>query len=144
MLKRTRMIEHTNLISEEDGYKKFNHFQISDELKDLLYKDYHSYKTAHFTRDTQIEELYNRQFTHKYDPIEHKQIFDLYINNVQFKEKAKFIYSIIDEGKFKEFAQQNPEIDNPNDLIISYSVIDSSGVKVQLYKVTIADIAFLF
>lgn len=138
------MIEHTNLISEENGYKSFNFFQIDDSLKELLFEDYYNYKTEQYNKQELVDNLYNTNFTNKYDPVAHKQIFDLYIDNEKFIDKAKFIYSVIDANKYTQFAQQNQEIENPDEMTITYSVIDSVGVKVQIYRITIEDIAFLF
>lgn len=138
------MIEHTNLISDDDGYKSFNHFEISETLKDILYDDYFNYKTQLFDKTKLTEELYHTNFVNKYDPVEHKQIFDVYINKDSFRQKAYFVYSIIDYKRYETFVNENKEIENPNDMTITYSVLDSLGVKVQIYKVSIADIAFLF
>ena len=66
------------------------------------------------------------------------------INNEKFKEKAKFIYSVIDYDKYVKFVEENQTIENPNELIISYSVVDSDGVKVQIYNIGISDISFVF
>ena len=138
------MIEHTNLISDNNGYKSFNHFEISDSLKDILFENYFNYKTEDFDKENLIEDLYNKNFVNKYDAVEHKQVFDMYIDNEKFKNKALFVYSIIDNKKYETFVKNNPEIKNPNDFTITYSVIDSDGVKVQVYNITISDIAFLF
>lgn len=138
------MIEHTNLISDDNGYKSFNHFKIHDTFKEMLFDDYFNYNTNEYNKRELAEDLYNKNFVNKYDPIEHKQIFDMYINNEKFKQKALFIYSLINEAKYTAFVQNNPEIDNPNELTIVYSVLDSDGVKVQIYNISIADIAFLF
>ena len=51
---------------------------------------------------------------------------------------------ILNYKKYEIFVKNNPEIKNPNDFTITYSVIDSDGVKVQIYNITISDIAFLF
>jgi uncharacterized short protein YbdD (DUF466 family) len=69
---------------------------------------------------------------------------ELYINNEKFKEKAKFIYSVIDYDKYVKFVEDNQTIENPNELIISYSVVDSDGVKVNVYNIGITDISFVF
>jgi hypothetical protein len=43
-----------------------------------------------------------------------------------------------------KFVEDNETIENPNELIISYSVVDSDGVKVNIYNIGITDIAFVF
>lgn len=139
------MIEQEALLKvDEDGYKQFNHFEISEELKDILFDDYYNYNNAQYNKQELIEELYNKNFVNKYDREQHKQIFELYIDDEKFKTKAQFIYSLVDEEKFKTFVAQNAEIENPNALTITYNIVDSEGVKVQMQKVSIADIAFLF
>ncbi|MGB7401502.1 MAG: hypothetical protein WA916_02935 [Arcobacter sp.] len=40
--------------------------------------------------------------------------------------------------------ENHQEIENPNDLTIKYSVIDSDNTKVLMYNISIADIAFVF
>ena len=60
------------------------------------------------------------------------------------KRKAKFIYSVIDYDKYVKFVEDNQTIENPNELIISYSVVDSDGVKVNVYNIGITDISFVF
>ncbi len=72
------------------------------------------------------------------------EVFSLYINNEKFKEKVLFIYSILDENRYKKFVENHQEIENPNDLTIKYSVIDSDNTKVLMYNISIADIAFVF
>ena len=71
-------------------------------------------------------------------------IYERFINNEKFKEKAKFIYSVIDYDKYVKFVELNETIENPNELIISYSVVDSDSVKINVYNIGISDIAFVF
>ena len=40
--------------------------------------------------------------------------------------------------------EANETIENPNELIISYSIVDSDGVKINIYNISISDIAFVF
>jgi hypothetical protein len=91
-----------------------------------------------------VEELYKTNFIDKYDEVTQKEVFDLYINNEEFKKKAQFVYSIIDRDKYINFVNKNSELENPNDLIIKYFILDSSGVKVQIYHISIIDVSFVF
>ncbi len=88
--------------------------------------------------------MYKKNFYDKYDETTYKDVYERYINNEKFKEKAKFIYSVIDYDKYVKFVELNETIENPNDLTISYSVVDSDGVKVEIYNIGITDIAFVF
>lgn len=139
------MIEQTALLkTDENGYKQYNHFEIHETLESILFEDYYNYNNDKFNKQELIEALYNKNFVEKYDREQHQQIFELYIDNAKFKEKAQFVYALVDTEKYKQFAKANPEIENPNELTITYSILDSDGVKVQLFKISIADIAFLF
>lgn len=138
------MTEYSNLISNENGYKKFNHFEISKELKNILANDYFTYNTDDFKKHDLVNKLYTNNFEDKYDRNTQKEIFAQYIDNEKFKEKAQFIYSIIDIEKYINFVNLNQEIENPNDMTIKYSILDSDGVKVQLYFLSIKDISFVF
>lgn len=138
------MIIKTELISDEDGYKRFNHFEINKGLKDILFDDYYLYNKESLDKKNIIENLYNKNFVNKYDREAQKEIFDLYIDNDEFKKKAQFIYSIIDYDKYAKFALENPELDNANEMTIKYSILDSDGVKVQIYHISIIDISFVF
>lgn len=138
------MIEYINEISKDEDYIRYNHFLISENLNELLHKDYYLYNTNEFNKSDLIEELYNKNFVNKYDKVQDKQIFDLYINNDKFKEKTQFIYSIIDNKKFEEFAKNNPNIENPNEYTITYNIVDSAGVKVTMYQLSLTEIAFVF
>ena len=88
--------------------------------------------------------MYKKNFYDKYDENTYKEAYERYINNEKFKEKAKFIYSVIDYDKYVKFVETNETIENPNELIISYSVVDSDGVKVNIYNIGISDISFVF
>ena len=138
------MIEYSNLISDENGYKRFNHFEISKDLESILADDYHTYNTDEFSKDGLVTKLYKKNFIDKYNRDTQKEIFSLYIDNEKFKEKAQFIYSIIDIEKYINFVNKNSQIENPNELTVKYSVLDSHGVKVQIYNLTINDISFVF
>ena len=138
------MIEYSNLISEEDGYKKFNHFEISKELEAILADDYFTYNTNNFLKKELVSKLYKKNFIDKYNRDTQKEIFSLYIDNKKFKEKAEFVYSIIDIEKYINFVNDNPEIKNPAELTVKYSILDSEGVKVQIYNLSIDDISFVF
>lgn len=138
------MTEYSNLISNENGYKKFNHFEISKELENILANDYFTYNTNDFKKHDLVNKLYKNNFEDKYDRDTQKEIFAQYIDNKNFKKKAQFIYSIIDIKKYVNFVNLNKEIENPNDLTIKYSILDSDGVKVQLYFLSIKDISFVF
>lgn len=138
------MIENTNLISDIDGYKKFNHFEISDNLKVILSDDYNKFDKDSNTKQVFVNDLYKKNFEEKYDREENKDIFKLYIDNKQFKDKAQFIYSVVDYDKYAQFVAENPNLDNPGDLTIKYSILDSDGVKVQIYYISIIDISFVF
>jgi len=138
------VIQKTHLIEDDNGYKKYNYFEISKGLKEILAKDYHLYNSSEFENSDLVENLYKTNFIDKYDEVTQKEVFDLYINNEEFKKKAQFIYSIIDNDKYIKFVNENSEIANPNELTIKYSILDSSGVKVQIYHVSIIDISFVF
>ncbi len=138
------MIEYKCEISNEEGYIKYNHFEISDALQTILREDYFVYNTDSFAHEKTVENLYKKNFTEKYNRDENQQMFALYIDNEKFQEKVKFIYSIIDPEKYQKFAQLNKELDNPNELTITYNIIDSQNTKVQMYHLSIVDIAFVF
>lgn len=138
------MIKTTHEISNENGYIKYNFFEIHPDLEPIISPDYNLWDTKDFSKKKYCENMYKKNFYDKYDKDTYAEVYDRYINNEKFKEKAMFIYSIIDYDKYKEFVELNPEIDNPNELIISYSILDSSGVKVNIYNIAIADIAFVF
>ena len=55
-----------------------------------------------------------------------------------------FIYSVIDFDRYKEFALANYTIENPNELTLNYSILDSTGVKIDIYNLSIVDISFVF
>lgn len=129
------MIKTTNEISTEDGYSRYNFFEIHPDLEAIIHKDYQKYGTKDFDRDEYCEEMYKKNFYDKYDEVAYKEVYERYINNQNFKDKAKFIYSIIDFDKYKEFVALNETIENPAELIISYSILDNSGVKVNIYNV---------
>jgi hypothetical protein len=138
------MIKTTAEISNDDGYKKYNLFEIHESLEPIIVDDYLSYSSKDFKKAAYCELMYKKNFYDKYDEITYKEVYERYINNEKFKEKAKFIYSVIDYDKYKKFVEENETIENPNELIISYSVVDSDGVKINLYNIGIADIAFVF
>jgi len=138
------MIEKKYLIEEDNGYARFNLFEISDELEEILTDDYYTYNSKDFTKSEFVENLYKSNFTEKYDKETQSEIFDLYINNEKFKEKVFFIYSVIDKDKYRNFVEKYSEIENPDDITIKYSVIDSDNTKVLMYNISIADIAFVF
>lgn len=138
------MIRTTSEISNEDGYKKYNLFEIHEKLEPIIADDYLSYSSKEFKKDSYCELMYKKNFYDKYDETTYKEVYERYINNEKFKEKAKFIYSVIDYDRYVKFVEENETIENPNDLIISYSVVDSDGVKVNIYNISISDIAFVF
>jgi len=138
------MIKTTHEISNEDGYIKYNFFEIHPDLEAIISPDYNLWQTEDFTKQEYCEEMYKKNFYDKYDKNAYAEVYEKYINNEKFKEKAMFIYSIIDFEKYKEFVELNPEIQNPNELTITYSVLDSTGVKIDIYNLSINDIAFVF
>lgn len=138
------MIEKKHLLSQEDGYTKYNLFEIDESLENLLYDDYYLFDTEEFTNKDKVEELYKKNFLDKYDRDEHVEIFNLYIDNEAFQNKVKFIYSVIDYDKYVNFVKENTEIKNPNEMTIKYFILDSHGVKVQIYHIAITDISFAF
>lgn len=138
------MIKTTSLISDENGYKKYNLFEISEGLQDIIADDYLTYASKDFKKDSYCELMYKKNFYDKYDRVTYKEVYEKYIDNEKFKEKAKFVYSIIDYDKFVKFVEENESIENPNELTITYSVVDSDGVKVIVYNLLITDIAFVF
>ena len=138
------MIKTTAEISNENGYKKYNLFEIHEDLQTIISDDYLSYSTEKFAKDSYCELMYKKFFYDKYNEENNKMIYEKYINNEKFKEKAKFIYSLIDYDKYVKFVEENQTIENPNELIISYSVVDSEGVKVNIYNINIVDISFVF
>ena len=138
------MIEQTHLLSDENGYKRFNHFEISDELEKLLSDKYFLYNTNEFNKHDLINDLYKINFEDKYNRETEKEIFKQYIDDDKFREKAKFVYSVIDYDKYSKFVLNNPELENANDYTIKYSILDSDGVKVEIYFISILDISFVF
>lgn len=138
------MIKTTHEISNESGYIKYNFFEIHPDLESIIVEDYHTYNTNKYNKKDYCDEMYKKNFYDKYDKDIYKEAYEKYINNEKFKEKAMFVYSIIDYEKYKKFVELNDTIENPNELTITYSILDSNGVKVQLYKLSIADIAFVF
>ena len=138
------MIKTTHEISNEDGYIKYNFFEIHPDLEAIISPDYNLWQTEDFTKQEYCEEMYKKNFYDKYDKNAYAEVYEKYLNNEKFKEKAMFIYSIIDFEKYKEFVELNPEIQNPNELTITYSVLDSTGVKIDIYNLSINDIAFVF
>ena len=138
------MIRTTAEISNEVGYKKYNLFEIHESLEPIIADDYLEYSSKVFKKAAYCELMYKKNFYEKYDPETYKEVYVRYINNEKFKEKAKFIYSVIDYDKYVKFVELNETIQNPNELIISYSVVDSDGVKIEMYNIGITDIAFVF
>ena len=138
------MIRTTALISDEDGYKKYNLFEIHEDLEQIIADDYLDFSSENFKKAAYCELMYKKNFYDKYDETTYKEVYERYINNEKFKEKAKFIYSVIDYDKYIKFVEDNQTIENPNELIISYSVVDSDGVKINVYNISISDIAFVF
>ena len=138
------MIKTTHEISNEDGYIKYNLFEIHPSLEGILSDDYYKYASKDFTKDELCEALYKENFYDKYDESEYKEVYEKYINNKNFKDKAIFIYSVIDFNRYKEFALANDTIENPNELTLNYSILDSTGVKIDIYNLSIVDISFVF
>lgn len=138
------MIRKRYLIEEDNDYSKFNYFEISDELEEILADDYYTYNSKEYIKNELVEKMYDINFVNKYDMEKQPEVFSLYINNEKFKEKVLFIYSILDENRYKRFVEKHQEIENPNDLTIKYSVIDSDNTKVLMYNISITDIAFVF
>ena len=138
------MIRTTALISDEDGYKKYNLFEIHEDLEPIIADDYLDFSSENFKKAAYCELMYKKNFYDKYDETIYKEVYERYINNEKFKEKAKFIYSVIDYDKYVKFVELNKTIENPNELIISYSVADSDGIKINVYNIGISDIAFVF
>lgn len=138
------MIRTTALISDEDGYKKYNLFEIHEDLEPIIADDYLDFSSENFIKAAYCELMYKKNFYDKYDETTYKEVYERYINNEKFKEKAKFIYSVIDYDKYVKFVELNKTIENPNELIISYSVVDSDGIKINVYNIGISDIAFVF
>ena len=138
------MIRTTALISDEDGYKKYNLFEIHEDLEPIIADDYLDFSSENFKKAAYCELMYKKNFYDRYDETTYKEVYERYINNEKFKEKAKFIYSVIDYDKYVKFVELNETIENPNELIISYSVVDSDSVKINVYNIGISDIAFVF
>ncbi|MAD41942.1 MAG: hypothetical protein CL623_06080 [Arcobacter sp.] len=138
------MIKTTHEISNEDGYIKYNFFEIHPDLEEIIADDYFTYATKDFKKQDLCEELYKKNFYDKYDEANYKEVYEKYINNENFKAKAMFIYSVVDLEKFKKFVESNGEILNPNELTLTYSILDSAGVKIDIYNLSIVDISFVF
>ena len=138
------MIKTTNEISKEDGYLRYNFFEIHPDLEAIIHKDYQKYGTSDFDRQEYCKNMYKQNFYDKYDENLYKEVYDKYINNEKFKEKAMFIYAIIDFDKYKQFVELNETIENPSDLTVSYSILDNAGVKINIYNINIRDISFVF
>jgi hypothetical protein len=138
------MIKTTHEISNEDGYIKYNFFEIHPDLEAIIASDYNLWNTKEYSKQDYCESMYKKNFYDKYDKVAYKEVYEKFIDNEKFKEKAMFIYSVIDYDKYIEFVELNPEIQNPNELTITYSILDSAGVKIDIYNLTINDIAFVF
>lgn len=138
------MIEYRHEISDEDGYKQYNDFIIHEYLKDILADDYYKVGSKEFTKKDLCEELYKKNFYDKYDKDANSMVYSKYIDNQKFKDKAYFIYSIIDYEKYKKFVEKNQNIENPNELTVTYNIIDSDNTKVLMYNISIVDISFVF
>lgn len=138
------MVEKKYEISNENNYKKYNNFIISKDLEKLLRKDYYLYSSKEFNLNEKIENLYKKNFNDKYDLASNSLVYEKYINNESFKNKALFIYSMIDENKYEEFVKNNAKLENPNDFTLEYSIIDSEGTKVNVYNLNIKDISFVY
>jgi len=138
------MIESRFEISNEDGYKEYSHFLIHENLEEILSDDYQQFGAKTFNKDGLCEKLYKTNFHDKYDQDANQMIYSKYINNESFKNKAHFIYSIIDYDKYKTFVEKHENIANPNELTITYNIIDSDNTKVQIYTISIVDISFVF
>jgi len=137
------MIRKQHLIEDKNNYKKYNYFEISENLEELLTDDYYLYDSSDYDSDIP-EQLYKKNFLDKYDREKDKQIYTLYIDDEKFEKKVKFIYSVIDYKKYIKFVAQNMEIDDPSSYFINYSILDSEGVKVQVFNINITEIAFVF
>ncbi len=138
------MIESKYEISNENGYIKYSNFIVSDGLKEILSNDYETYGSSSFNKEELCEKLYKLNFYDKYDEGANELVYSKYINNLQFKNKAHFIYSIIDYKKYRKFVEENENIENPNDLTITYNILDSDNTKVLMYSISIVDISFVF
>ena len=125
-------------------YYLINLFEIHESLEPIIADDYLEYSSTNSKKAAYCELMYKKNFYDKYDPKTYEEVYVRYINNEKFKEKAKFIYSVIDYDKYVKFVETNETIENPNELIISYSVVDSDGVKVNIYNIGISDISFVF
>lgn len=138
------MIEKRYEISNENNYKKYNNFVISQEFKDLLREDYFLYNSKEFKIQELTESLYKKNFYDKYDLNQNSLVYEKYINNENFRNKALFIYSVIDEKKYELFVKKNETILNPNDFTLEYAIIDSEGTKIGIYNLNILDISFVY
>ena len=138
------MIEKKQELSNEEGYKKYSYFKISEALGNLLKEEYFLYNTKTFKKHDEFEALYKKNFYDKYDESANSMVYEKYINNESFKNKALFIYAIIDYDKYSEFVKNNVEIKNPNDYTLEYSILDSKDVKINIYNLNILDISFVF
>ena len=138
------MIKTTHEISNEDGYIKYNFFEIHPDLESIIADDYFTYASKDFKKQELCESLYKKNFYDKYDEASYKEVYEKYINNENFKAKAMFIYSVVDFDKYTKFVESNTEISNPNELTLNYSVLDNAGVKIDIYNLSIVDISFVF
>lgn len=138
------MIIKQHLIEDENSYKKYNYFEVSKNLENILLDDYFLYQSKDFKNSQLVEDMYKKNFLDKYDRQKDKEIYALYIDNKKFEEKVKFIYSVVDYKKYIEFVAKNEEIKEPLEYTIKYSVLDSQGTKVEIYHISIVDISFVF
>lgn len=138
------MIIKQHLIEDENSYKKYNYFEVSKNLENILLDDYFLYQSKDFKYSQLVEDMYKKNFLDKYDRQKDKEIYALYIDNKKFEEKVKFIYSVVDYKKYIEFVAKNEEIKEPLEYTIKYSVLDSQGTKVEIYHISIVDISFVF
>ncbi len=138
------MIEKRYELSDENGYKKYSHFLISPALEELLNEDYELYNSSSFSKANELEAMYKKNFNDKYDEVANAAVFEKFINNEAFKNKALFIYNLINEEKYRKFALKNENLTNPNDYSCEYNIIDSDDVKINVYNLNIVDISFVF
>ncbi|MGB7401503.1 MAG: hypothetical protein WA916_02940 [Arcobacter sp.] len=71
------MIEKRYLIEENKDYSKFNYFEISDELEEILADDYYTYNSKEYKKDELVEKMYDINFVNKYDMEKQPEDFSL-------------------------------------------------------------------
>ena len=83
------MIRTTAEISNENGYKKYNLFEIHENLESIIAEDYLTYASENFKKAAYCELMYKKNFYDKYDETTYKEVYERYINNEKARKKNR-------------------------------------------------------